>query len=167
MTIAFIGAGNMAGSLIRGLQAGGYSAYDIVAADPARSQLDALATLGISTTENNAQAVAQAEIVVLAIKPRSQVMFYSTRIWLISWLSQSLQASIPVALATGCQTTAVMRCRCYWLCWGRHYWSATQVFDIQRNKAEAILNGVGNGVWIGESQLDAVTAVSDAVRAFC
>ena len=34
MTIAFIGAGNMAGSLIRGLQAGGYSANDIVAADP-------------------------------------------------------------------------------------------------------------------------------------
>ena len=64
MTIAFIGAGNMAGSLIRGLQAGGYSAYDIVAADPARSQLDALATLGVSTTENNAQAVAQAEIAV-------------------------------------------------------------------------------------------------------
>ena len=70
MTIAFIGAGNMAGSLIRGLQAGGYSANDIVAADPVQRQLDTLATLGVSTTGNNAQAVAQAEIVVLAIKPQ-------------------------------------------------------------------------------------------------
>ena len=51
MTIAFIGAGNMAGSLIRGLQAGGYSANDIVAADPVQRQLDTLATLGVSTTK--------------------------------------------------------------------------------------------------------------------
>ena len=38
MTIAFIGAGNMAGSLIRGLQASGTPADHIIAADPAQGQ---------------------------------------------------------------------------------------------------------------------------------
>ena len=55
MTIAFIGAGNMAGSLIRGLRAGGYLPGEIVAADPAQSQLDVLSALGIATTTDNAE----------------------------------------------------------------------------------------------------------------
>ena len=70
MTIAFIGAGNMAGSLIRGLQASGYLPGEIVAADPAKSQLDVLSALGIKTTTDNAQAVVDADVVVLAIKPQ-------------------------------------------------------------------------------------------------
>jgi pyrroline-5-carboxylate reductase len=71
-TFAFIGAGNMAGALIRGLiGTGSVTADRIVAADPDGERLSTLKSeLGIRTTRDNAEAVMGATVIVLATKPQ-------------------------------------------------------------------------------------------------
>ena len=70
--IAFIGAGNMAEALIRGLvKAGTFAPQRIVAADIRAEQLDFLRqNFGVRVTGDNATAVAEASVVVLAVKPQ-------------------------------------------------------------------------------------------------
>jgi pyrroline-5-carboxylate reductase len=68
---SFIGAGNMATAIIGSLVRSGVPAANICAADPSSEQRHALEnTLGIRTTGDNAQACAQADVVVLAVKPQ-------------------------------------------------------------------------------------------------
>ena len=70
-TLAFIGAGNMAGSIIGGLVQNGWPAKQIIASEPSVEKLQQLAdSFGIRTTSDNALAVADADVVVLAVKPQ-------------------------------------------------------------------------------------------------
>ncbi len=71
-TIAFLGAGNMAGALIRGLlRAEVYPPERIVATDVRADRLQELAaTHGVRTSSDNAAAAKEAEVVVLATKPQ-------------------------------------------------------------------------------------------------
>ncbi|PWI32133.1 pyrroline-5-carboxylate reductase [Vibrio albus] len=69
--ITFIGAGNMARSIIAGLIASGYPAEKITATDPNESQRNILAEqYGINTSEDNSAAAKQSDVVVLAVKPQ-------------------------------------------------------------------------------------------------
>ncbi|WP_445396308.1 pyrroline-5-carboxylate reductase [Zobellella sp. An-6] len=69
--LAFIGAGNMSRSLIAGLIKSGYPADLILAANPSRPKLDALAAeFGIRTTQDNLEAAGWAQALVLAVKPQ-------------------------------------------------------------------------------------------------
>ncbi|MDP2562371.1 pyrroline-5-carboxylate reductase [Psychrobium sp. 1_MG-2023] len=69
--IAFIGAGNMSRSIISGLVTQHYPGSLIMAANPSQDKLDKLQQdFGILTTNNNDEAVAWADIVVLAVKPQ-------------------------------------------------------------------------------------------------
>ena len=76
--LAFIGAGNMSRSLISGLIQSGYPADHIIAANPSRPKLDALAAdFGIATTQSNLEAATRAEAVVLAVKPQMMAAMLS------------------------------------------------------------------------------------------
>ena len=69
--IAFIGAGNMAASLIGGLRAQGIAADAIRASDPGAEQRAKIsAEHGIQTFAQNAEALADADVVVLSVKPQ-------------------------------------------------------------------------------------------------
>lgn len=69
--IAFIGAGNMAYCLIRGLLNNNYSAQHIWATAPSAERLQELAEeLKINVTQNNIMAAQQADIILLAVKPQ-------------------------------------------------------------------------------------------------
>ena len=69
--IAFVGAGNMATSLIGGLIARGVPAENIKASEPVAEQRERIAREhGIVVAADNAAAVAGAQIVVLAVKPQ-------------------------------------------------------------------------------------------------
>jgi pyrroline-5-carboxylate reductase len=69
--IAFIGAGNMSRSIISGLVSSGYPAELISASNPSLPKLEALKKdFAINITQDNHQAVAQSEAVVLAVKPQ-------------------------------------------------------------------------------------------------
>src|SRR5215216_2959454 len=70
-TIAFIGGGNMARSLIGGLLARDWRSERIVVADPMPAQLESLRTqYAVRVTDDNAAAARDADIVVLAVKPQ-------------------------------------------------------------------------------------------------
>ncbi|WP_456296276.1 pyrroline-5-carboxylate reductase [Vibrio sp. AK197] len=69
--ITFIGAGNMARSIISGMIANGYPAELITATAPSQATRDSLANqYAINTTDDNLAAAKQAEVIVLAVKPQ-------------------------------------------------------------------------------------------------
>ncbi len=69
--ITFIGAGNMASSIIGGLVNKGYPAQRITATDPYQPSLDKLSEqLAIQTSSDNGAAARSAEVIVLAVKPQ-------------------------------------------------------------------------------------------------
>ncbi|WNG18613.1 pyrroline-5-carboxylate reductase [Cystobacter fuscus] len=72
-TIAFIGAGNMAEALIKGLLRAGTARPDsIIATGRREERLDGLRrTYGVRTTVDNVAAVREADVVVLAVKPQA------------------------------------------------------------------------------------------------
>ena len=72
MKIAIIGAGNMGGSIARGLAKGRLiEESDIIVADPSIGKLKQLELSfpTITTTTDNLDAVSKAEIIILAVKP--------------------------------------------------------------------------------------------------
>lgn len=101
-SLAFVGGGNMAAAIIGGLVQRGYPAALIHAADPSDLARQRLADqFGIKTHEFNSQAVANAEVVVLAVKPQvlgdvchdlmAQLDGHGDRLYL------SIAAGIPLA----------------------------------------------------------------------
>ncbi len=71
--VGFIGAGNMGEVLIRGLiQSGKVQKTDIIASDASRDRLSYISnTYGIRTTASNVEVVANASIIILAVKPQN------------------------------------------------------------------------------------------------
>jgi len=70
--IGFIGGGNMAHCLISGLIAAHYPTHCILASDPNPEKLEFLSnTFHIHTTQNNQDIIAQADILILAVKPQA------------------------------------------------------------------------------------------------
>lgn len=176
--IAFIGGGNMAASLIGGLRAQGIPATSICASDPgADNRAELQATHGIETFADNGQALAGADVVVLAIKP--QVMQAVCRD-----LAGHLQANqLIVSIAAGINCTslqdwlgaqtprAIVRCMPNTPSLLRQgvsgLFANAQVSDAQKQQAEQLLSAVGLALWLDKEPLiDAVTAVSGSGPAY-
>lgn len=176
--IAFIGGGNMAASLIGGLRAQGIPATSICASDPgAVKRAELQATHGIETFADNGQALAGADVVVLAVKP--QVMQAVCRD-----LAGHLQANqLIVSIAAGINCTslqdwlgaqtprAIVRCMPNTPSLLRQgvsgLFANAQVSDAQKQQAEQLLSAVGLALWLDkEALIDAVTAVSGSGPAY-
>jgi pyrroline-5-carboxylate reductase len=175
--IVFIGGGNMARSLIGGLIADGYDPGLIQAADPSVEQRERLAQdFGIRTADDNTDAAAQAEIVVLAVKP--QVMRE-----VASALADTVRDRRPLvmSIAAGIREPALTR----WLggdvpvvrcmpntpslvqAGATGLYANPQVSDAQQQAAETVMRAVGLTVWVeDETSLDAVTALSGSGPAY-
>lgn len=176
-TVAFIGGGNMARSLIGGLVARGRPAGAIRVAEPVAALRDALQTDFRVTCAEHATAAAEgADVWVLAVKP--QVMRE-----VCAALAPLAQADRPlvVSIAAGITTAQLER----WLGGDLPVVRAmpntpallgagiTGLFanartnDAQRADADALLDAVGPTVWIDdETRMDAVTAVSGSGPAY-
>lgn len=69
--IGFIGGGNMAEALIKGLLAGGVPAADLTVAEPVAERQTLLADrYGIAVTADNSAVASGCDVVVLAVKPQ-------------------------------------------------------------------------------------------------
>lgn len=173
--IAFIGAGNMAASLIGGLRAKGLEATQIRASDPgAETRARVTAEHGIETFADNADAVQGADVVVLAVKPQAmKAVCEALRPSLApNQLVVSIAAGITCASMThwlGAQpivrcmpnTPALLRQGVSGL------YATAKVTAEQRQQAQELLSAVGIALWLNEEQqLDAVTAVSGSGPAY-
>lgn len=70
MRIGFIGAGNMATAMLRGMLRGGVAAGDLSAYDVSAARMDEMRALGIGTPGSAGSLTAGADVVVLAVKPK-------------------------------------------------------------------------------------------------
>lgn len=68
--IAFIGGGNMANAIIGGLLTKSIPPTNIFVAEPWDVNRDKIAKLGVRTTESNAEAATEADIIIIAVKPQ-------------------------------------------------------------------------------------------------
>lgn len=173
--IAFIGAGNMAASLIGGLRAQGVEADSIRASDPgAETRGKIAAEHGITVFADNAEAVEGADVVLIAVKPQAMKTVCEA-------LRPSLKPNqLVVSIAAGITCASmknwlgeqpIVRCMPNTPALLRQgvsgLYATEQVNEEQRAQAEQLLSAVGIALWLEEEQqLDAVTAVSGSGPAY-
>ena len=175
-TIGFIGAGNMASSLICGLVATGFPAQRLWAADPDTQQLARLANdQGVHTSSDNNQLVSVVDVVVLAVKP--QVVPDVVKPLHEGMLKGN---KLVISIAAGISTTAlnawlpevpVIRCMPNTPALVGQgmtgLFATSAVSDQQKQAAEMIMQAVGQTVWLDDERLiDSVTAVSGSGPAY-
>jgi pyrroline-5-carboxylate reductase len=175
-TIAFIGAGHMAGSLINGLTSDGYDPTCIVASDTNPDALAAMARrTGVRTTAENAVA-ADSDVVVLAVKPQTlqgvareiAPVVQRRRPLVISIAAGIREDALEDWLGDGVALVRTMPNTPAMIGAGATVLHAgSGVTDAQRDTAESILRAVGLTRWVDdEGLLDAVTALSGSGPAY-
>ncbi|MCK5669329.1 MAG: pyrroline-5-carboxylate reductase [Gammaproteobacteria bacterium] len=175
--ITFIGCGNMGRSLIGGLIANGLSINSITGTDVNAEQRETTASqFNIEVLEDNQQAIKDADVVVLAVKPQSmQDTLQSIKAELAQEkpLLISIAAGIHLSdlgkwageelaiVRSMPNTPALIQSGATALC-ANQYTS-----DSQRDLAEAIMRSVGLALWLDdETLMDAVTALSGSGPAY-
>lgn len=175
--IGFIGAGNMATSLIRGLIDSGLSANNIWVADINPGPVQALVdNLQVNRAADNLQLVEAVDVVVLAIKPQTlrevaeqiSPSVETQKTLVVSIAAGITQASLSHWLG---QEVAIVRCMpntpALVLTGATALHANAQVDVVQCDLAENIMRAVGLAIWVDdEAQLDAVTAVSGSGPAY-
>ncbi len=176
-TIAFIGGGNMARSLIGGLIARGTAAADIRVSEPVEALREALAgDFGVNVGSDNSGAASGAGLWLLAVKP--QVMRA-----VCEALAPLAQAERPLVVSIAAGITAAQLQR--WLGGGvavvrampntpallgagvTGLFGSAEVDANGRERASNLLASAGRTVWIDdEARMDAVTAVSGSGPAY-
>ena len=172
-TIAFIGGGNMARSLISGLLSAGTEPEKISVSDPLPAQRELLEEFGVRVTDDNDAALAGADVVVLAVKPQvlGEVL---TRLPLTqTQLLVSIAAGVPVQAMSAWTRSDQPIVRCMpntpaLLGAGMTaLFAGPTVNESGRDLAESILAAAGRTLWVDEeAKLDAVTAVSGSGPAY-
>ncbi len=175
-SIAFIGGGNMARSLIAGLITGGARPGDILVAEPVAELRDALARdFGVRVFDAAVKAT-DADAWVFAVKP--QVMRN-----VCESLAAVAQARRPLVVSIAAGVTATQLDR--WLGSGvavvrtmpntpallgagiTALFANSRVDDAGRDATQRLLSAAGKTVWIeDEALMDAVTAVSGSGPAY-
>jgi len=175
--VAFIGAGNMGGAILRGLVKQGYPVVSLMATGRDQASLEQLSKeTGVTITSDNQQAAAWADILVLGVKP--QVMQE-----VCTSLAKVVQQNKPLLLSIAAGLTSDLLLK--WL--GGNLplvrsmpntpsllgagvaglYATAGVNQQQRVWVEKITQAVGRAYWVEEEkQLDAVTAISGSGPAY-
>lgn len=175
-TIAFIGGGNMAEALIRGLLVNKLlQPRQLIVTDVRADRLEDLQkTFNIRTTQDNVAAVREADIILLAVKPQQMSAV------LAGLLDAVTGAKLIISIAAGITTARIQK----------ELGGTARVIRVMPNTpalvgagaaalaqepgaaledlqvAETILQAVGITVRVEESLLDAVTALSGSGPAY-
>jgi len=174
--IAFLGTGNMAEALVKGLLgAGTASAEEIVCAEPRLERREEIALrYGVKVIGSNLEATEQADVVVLSVKPQTMEQLLDEiapavdhRKLVISIAAGVSIAAIARKLGGGVRivrtmpnTPALVGAGATALARGAH---AT---DWDLEQARNLFQAVGTTVIVEEHHLDAVTGLSGSGPAF-
>ncbi len=174
--IAFIGGGNMSGSMVGGIIARGWDPHAIRVSDPDAGCRERLGALGVHTTADNHEAAASADIVVLAVKPqqlRSACRDVAAAV--------AARGSLVISIAAGIGTAslqswlgadaAIVRCMpntpALLQASATALYATSAVSAEQREAAHDILSSIGFVAWVDdEDAMHAVTAVSGSGPAY-
>jgi pyrroline-5-carboxylate reductase len=174
-TIGFLGAGNMAEALIRGvISAKLYSPRDVLISDVLRERLDFLAgKYGVTPVSGNAPLAGASDILVLAVKPQKMAEALDS-------IGQSVKKdALVVSIAAGIRTARiasilgdrpivrVMPNTPALIGEGASAIFANKKAKPALEKALKVFTAVGKAVVVeDEEQIDAVTAVSGSGPAY-
>lgn len=177
-TLAFIGGGNMAASFVGGLIADHYDPQKLWVSSPNKEKLAKLSALckGIHITSNNSEAVKQADIILITVKPQ-----------LVHTVIKELKPVIAgtqklvISIAAGVRTVDLQR----WLggheaivrcmpntpaligCGATGMYAIEGVSPEQKDLSESIMRSLGITLWLeNEHLLDAITALSGSGPAY-
>ncbi len=174
--ITFIGAGNMASAILSGLLAKGYPADKITLSDPGLDKLTPWQAQGVNTTQDNAQAVVAAELVILAVKPqvmRAVCQSLAPALQQVRPLLMSIAAGVTTAqldnwVGGGLAIARSMPNTPSLLGVGvAGLYAQAGVSATQRSWIERVSEATGAGYWVEEEPLlDAVTAISGSGPAY-
>jgi len=174
--IAFIGAGNMANSLIRGLLAKGIPADRIHASDPDTDKLERLQSECGIRIGDNASVAATADVILLAVKPQVMAAVCTQLRDFIQkpdCLIISIAAGIPISSLSGWLGSEQAIVRCMPNTPALVSEGATGLYanvncqPAQRMLAGEIMAAVGIVCWLqAEQDIDTVTALSGSGPAY-
>ena len=176
VSMTFVGGGTMAEALIRGLLSKGLATESqITVSDPLQERRAHLSEqLGIRTCCSNVEAVAGAELVVLAIKPQvlGEVLEeladqIDSRALLLTIVAGARIDTIRSALGTGA-IVRIMPNTPGQIGEGISVWTATrEVLPPQMERAQEIVGALGEQVHVeDEKYLDMATALSGSGPAY-
>jgi pyrroline-5-carboxylate reductase len=176
-TIAFLGAGTMATSMIGGLIADHYPAKNLWASNINKDKLaDLAAKYSINIAASNVDAADKADVIILAAKPPAIISICRE-------IKSVVQNKNPlvISIAAGITTETLERClsrnadivRCMpnmpalLGCGITGLYAPARVLQKMRDQAESILRSVGVTEWVlHEHLLDVITAISGSGPAY-
>jgi len=174
--IGFIGGGNMATSLLKGLVASGHDPSRLWVSDVNPDTLAGLSSnLKVNATSDNREVVTSADVVVLAVKP--QILQQVAKEIAVDINSKQLVVSIAAGISQASLShwlgndQAIVRCMpntpALVLTGATALHANAMVTSEQRDLAENLMRAVGITLWLDdESDMDAVTAVSGSGPAY-
>jgi len=173
--IGFVGGGNMAEAILKGLIERGHDPQNLMVSEPVAARRDDLAQrYRVAVSDDNTEVVSRSEVVILAIKPQmvDSVMpgiaaGFSPGKILVSILAGTPTATLESYIETPAKvvrvmpnTPALVGVGAAAICPGA-YASARDLAIVQE-----IFSSVGSVVRVSEEQMDAVTAVSGSGPAY-
>ena len=175
MNYAVLGAGKMGGALIRGMLASGLTTGDrvIVSSSTRESAQQTASSLGVKSACSNAEAIRDAEIVFLCVKPAQATAVTSS-------VASELEGKLLISIVAGIRSedlfraangkvrvirsmpNTAVRLRKGITAIAPHHSSTEE--DLKM--ATVIFSSAGSALVVRESDLDTVTAVSGSGPAF-
>lgn len=176
LTLGFIGGGNMAEAIVKGLlDQNIISADRIVVSDPSAARLEVFSHyFKTRTSADNARVIGSADIVILAVKPqmiasvlepvtrefRKDQIVISIAAGIRSNKINALCSDIPVVIRVMPNTPALVGKGITALCRG------ARADEEHLGLASALFNAVGKSFVVDENSMDAVTAISGSGPAY-
>ena len=174
--VTFIGGGTMGEAMIKGLLSRELiEPSRITASEPRPARREYLASqYGIHVTDDNVSAAAQADVVVLAVKPQVYKKVAAVLrgkvppdALVLSIIAGTRVASLEEGLIHSAIARAMPNMPAQ-IGQGITVWTTTpDVSDVQRKQAQTILGALGDEIWVeDEVYLDMATALSGTGPAY-
>jgi pyrroline-5-carboxylate reductase len=107
VTIGFVGGGNMAEAVLKGLVGKGHAPQQLIVGEPVADRRDYLAKqYQVEVTDSNLEVVAKSDVIVLAIKPQMVEAVVP------GFAAVFDDSKLLISILAGTSTGALRRCPC-------------------------------------------------------